>query len=129
LAADVRRVGDADHHHCVGEPFGVERQGVARFFGAEDRRRDPAGREAGVGRGEHEVLDRGAEGKQRHTPFRASAAFVGITVEPVPREAPHHERGRAGDLRIRRVDQLVDARGVDAVAFEVDAPARAHAAP
>ena len=54
-------------------------------------------------------------------------ALVGVAVETVPREATEHERGRAGELRVRRRDQLVDARGGDAVGREVGAPARAHA--
>ena len=65
------------------------------FLGAEDRRRDPARREAAVGGGEHEVLDRGAERQQRHAPLGPAAALVGVAVEAVPREAAEHERGRA----------------------------------
>ena len=39
-------IGPADEHERVRQPFGRERERVAGLFGAEDRRRDPARREA-----------------------------------------------------------------------------------
>ena len=90
---DVGGVGAPDDDHRVREPLGRRASSASRRgFGAEDRRRDPARRVPGVGRRDHEVLDRGAERQQRHAELGALTGLVGVAVEAVPREAPEHER-------------------------------------
>ena len=127
LPADVGGIGPAHEDHGVGEPGVGQRERVTRFLGTEDRRRDPARRVPGVGGREHQVLDRGPERQQRHSPLGALANLVGIPVEAVPREAAEHERRCLDDLPVRRVDELVDPRRRDAVGLQVAPPARAHA--
>ena len=124
--AEVRGIGIPHEDECVGEPLGRERQRVARGLGAEDRRRNPARREPGVRRGDHEVLHGGAERQQRHAPLGPLAGGVGVSVEPVPGQAGQNERRRAQKLAVRRLDQLVDARRCNAIGPEVGAPPLAH---
>ena len=116
----------ANQHQGVRQPLGVEGERIARRLRAEDRRRHPARGEARVGGREHEVLDRGAQREQRHSPFGALAGGVGVPVEAFPREAAEDERRRARDLAVRRLDELVDARVRDGVLLEVASPLCAH---
>ena len=106
--ADVRRVGHADDTIACGSHSGSRSSASRAASGQKIGAATQHDAYPALGRRDHEVLDGGAERQEGHAPLRPAPGLVRVAVEPVPREAAEHDGRRAGDLGVRRGDELVD---------------------